>query len=359
MFDSKHRGKGRQPAIPLPTIPLIDLGRGGPVALIDRAPAQLKGLLNDCERHYGRPLLRLGDAVTRRWLAGRELPYAAELATIVARVGRPGTTMLNFSYEWSCTCGVGPDPGQQGSRLLRTLDWPTRGLGRNVVVARQEGATGVYYNATWPGFVGVLTAMAPGRFSAAINQPPMARRTPLMPLDWLIGRSSIWNAEGLPPAHLLRQVFEECATYAEAMAMLRDAPLCAPVFFTLSGAAADEGCVIERLPAEARVHAAPTSIANHWRGFDRPGHARGDQSEERVAAMDRLRRVAPNDLSWLAPPILNPTTRIAAVMNAAGATLVLQGWEREGAATAVFTLAAPDRAGTTDTTRDSPTVAPA
>ena len=61
---------------------------------------------------------------------------------------------------------------------VRTLDWPFKGLGRHIAVARMRGAGGGdFFSVTWPGYVGALTAMAPGRFAACINQAPMWRRS--------------------------------------------------------------------------------------------------------------------------------------------------------------------------------------
>jgi hypothetical protein len=40
-----------------------------------------------------------------------------------------------------------------------------------------RGPAGEYYSVTWPGYVGTLTALAPDRFAAAINQAPLRRRT--------------------------------------------------------------------------------------------------------------------------------------------------------------------------------------
>lgn len=333
----------------LPPIPLINLGREPPTALIDRARPHLDRLLDGCERHYGRVVLAAGDAVTRRWLERSASPYRDDIAAIAAHVGRPGAVMLNLSYEWSCTCGIGPDPQQPGNRLLRTLDWPTPALGASVVVARQEGAAGAYYNVTWPGFAGVLTAMAPGRFSAAINQPPLRKVSPSLYLDWVISRPGIWRQRSLPPSHLLRQVFDRCRTFEEALAMLRDTPICVPVFFTLSGAEAGQGVVIERLETGAAVHPSPASISNHWLAIDRAGHARGEDSHARRRLMDARLGDAANDFSWLTPPILNPTTRLAAILNARAGSLIVQGWEEDGAATAVLRFEDPaggDRAGT-------------
>ena len=344
----------------LPGIPLFDIGEGGPVALIERAPAQLGRLLRGCERQYGTVVLRVGDAISRRWLERTGNPYRDEIAAIARRIGRPGPTMLNLSFEWSCTCGVGADPADGGgSRLLRTLDWPTPALGASVVVARQEGPAGAYYNITWPGFVGVLTAMAPGRFSAAINQPPMHRVSSFLYLDWMIGRRVLWRNCNLPPAHLLRRVLDTCRDYDEALARLRDTPICTPVFYSLSGLDADQGCVIERLEDRAVVHPAPTSVSNHWRSMPRPGHGRGEGSEIRWQAMEEIRDGSPNDFSWLVPPILNAATRVAVIANAAAGRLVVQGWEADGPATAVFTLPAHPGAETRGTTRDLAPVRPA
>ena len=40
-----------------------------------------------------------------------------------------------------------------------------------------RGAAGEFINVSWPGYAGTLTASAPGRFAAAINQAPLRRRT--------------------------------------------------------------------------------------------------------------------------------------------------------------------------------------
>jgi hypothetical protein len=84
-------------------------------------------------------------------------------------------------------------------RLLRVLDWRQPGLGRALIVVRQRGAAGDFANLTWPGFVGVVTAMAPGRFAVALNQPPMMSWGLTAPLDWLVGRIRVWRSRALPP----------------------------------------------------------------------------------------------------------------------------------------------------------------
>ena len=46
------------------------------------------------------------------------------------------------------------------------------------------------------------------------------------------------------------------------------------------------------------------------------------------------------DFSWLAPPVLNPTTRVVMVSDAAEGRLVAQGFEAMRPATAPLELAA-------------------
>ena len=129
-----------------------------------------------------------------------------------ASAGR-GVHMLNLSFEWFCTSSVAADPAGGGVRLLRTLDWPLSSLGRTLVAAVMTGPAGNYVNITWPGFAGVVTAVARGRFAAAINQPPMLRTGFGAPADWLAARCSVWRRHALPPAHLLRVALDSCATY--------------------------------------------------------------------------------------------------------------------------------------------------
>ncbi|HZT86350.1 MAG TPA: hypothetical protein VFA12_00185 [Stellaceae bacterium] len=291
-------------------------------------------LLRRGRRLLSPPILMIGDHASRRWLARAANPYLDEIDATAALVGRSGVYALDTSYEWCCTCGVAPDP-DGGVRLLRVLDWGQPGLGEALVVARQRGPAGEFANVTWPGFVGVVTAMAPGRFAVALNQPPAMswRLTP--PLDWLVARVRVQRSAALPPAHLLRQVCEQAATYAQAVQRLREVPLCLPALFSVAGVDAGEGCVIERLPDAALCRPMPTAVANHWVGFDLPGHPRGRHSRERQSQMEAVQ--ARND-GWLAPPVVNRWTRLTAAMNPSNGRLIVQGWNGDRAITAPLTL---------------------
>ena len=322
----------------LPPIPLRRVEGAG--SLLEAEGARLNALLAGASRTYPSFLIRFGDGVSRRWLQRNGNPYLEEIEAVARILGRPGAFFLNLSYEWSCTCAVGPSAEGDQGRLLRVLDWPFEGLGRNLVAARQRGPAGDWINLTWPGFTGSIQGLAPGRFAAAFNQAPLRRRSPSMILDWGIDRVGVWRGRGLPPAHLLRQVFEQARDYEEARRRLSEAPLAMPALFSLAGPKPEQACVIERLERQGFVHDGPQVVANHWLGPRPKARSRGEDSEGRAATLEREAGSAGHGLDWLKPPVLNPTTRLAMVAEPGSGRLIAQGFEEDGPATAVTAISA-------------------
>ncbi len=171
-----------------------------------------------------RTALRALDALSRRWLAKQDSVHLDEIDAIAHRLGRPGAYFLSVNYEWGCSCRVAPSPEGTSARLVRVLDWVTYGLGRYVIAARVAGAAGPFITLTWPGYTGVLQAMALGRFAAALNQAPMRRRLGHFYLDWAVNRGRVWRMSHLTPAHLLREVFETATSFEDAKRMLAERP---------------------------------------------------------------------------------------------------------------------------------------
>ena len=310
-------------------IPELDLGTEGPVALYDALPEAAGRLLAIGRRTYTAVGLALADPVSRMWLRRSDSPYAGDVAAIASRMGRPGVWTLNLSYEWGCTTGVGSAPGG-GMRLLRVLDWPLPGLGREVVVADTVAAAGRYRNVTWPGAVGVLTALCPGRFALAINQAPLQRRGPILPIDWTLDRIAVYRSTAMPPAHLARLVCETAPDYETAREILLQSPICIPAIFTLAGTRPGQGCVIEHRGRDAIATDGPGAIANQWVATAQAARPRGEANGERMAAM--AEEIAePNgmsgDFSWVASPILNERTRLAVIANPLTGHLAVRGYE--------------------------------
>lgn len=321
--------RDKAPMSARPVIPLVDVGDAGPLGLVKAEPERMAALLDVAQAHYSGPVLSIADRLSEYWMARNDNPYLEEILNVADYLGDPGIFMLNMSYEWSCTSAIGPDLERTGNRLLRTLDWPLDGLGRNVIVARMRGEAGSYDAVTWPGFSGVLTAMAPGRFSAAINQPPLRKRSRIFPIDWGLERVRMWREDALPPVHLLRQVFDQCESFDEAFDVLTTEPIAMPAFFTLSGIGTRENALIERTPDEVSFQIGPNAIANHWRNLKIPSYGRGIGSQARLKKMDEFRYDTANNFTWVVPPILNPTTRLSVIANAAEGSLQVLGWERE------------------------------
>ena len=329
----------------LPSIPFFDARGLSPAATARCLPRQLEDLMQTATRRYTRAGLTLGDAVSRRWLARNGNPYLAEISETADVIGRDGAYLLNVSYEWACTTGTRPAPGG-GQMLLRVLDWDLDGLGRNLCAIRRAGPAGEWIDIGWPGFSGAITGMAPGRFAAAINQPPLpssaigrsAPRPMAIAADWLASRSSVWRSRALPPAHLLRRVFDEAPDWDSAIAMLAETPLSAGAFFTVAGPNEGQGCVIERTQTRFAIRRAePTvAVANHWLALPDGGIPRGHESAARLASLEASLASAddPFAFGWLRSPVICADTRIALVADPASGRLLAQGWERGAVATA-------------------------
>ena len=330
----------------IPEIPLVDIGRGGGIALFDAQADRAAALVETAlSAHALLPLAaRLADRISLRWLTRQANPYRDEIAYIAEHLSRRGAYFLNIVYEWACSTSAAPDPSGNGARMIRVLDWGLTGIGRYVVIARHETAAGPFYNATWPGFVGVLTAMAPGRFAAAINQAP---RMPIVGPRWLdeaLSRVRLLSlADALPAAHLLRRVCEEAGDYENAVAMLMDRSvlLAMPAIFSLSGTGRTQCCVIEAIARDRRLHRGAeidnftVGVANDWLSSDLDGVPRPHALEwERMAPREnnQVRRKAVCALqggafagtSDLAPPVLNSHTVLVAAANAATGEMLVE-----------------------------------
>jgi hypothetical protein len=229
-----------------------------------------------------------------------------------------------------------------GATLRRVLDWPFPRLGELVVVARQDGPAGDFFNITWPGANGSFHGMAPGRFAAAINQAPMRRHGTGFAGDWFRNRLAARRATGWPAAHLLRHVFETAPDYAQAKHLLCETPLAVPALFILSGVTAQDSCVIERTETDFAVRemeAGRVCTANHFETrLDGPlWEARPIDSPGRAAC---ARAVSGNveGFAWFTAPIANINSRLVFNADAGTGTLELAGTAGTGFVTELFTL---------------------
>jgi len=336
------------------TIPFVDLRDKSPIDLLRNYPDKARDTIKASTRMYGMAsraaslvALPFADKRSRAWLARSNNPYLYEIESFAEILGTPGVYALNLSYEWGCTSGVYRTADSVS--MLRVLDWPFPQLGRNVMVVLQKGRAGEFFNLTWPGISGVYTAMAPGRFSATINLAPMRQHKLGFVGDWLRNRVIAGNQNALPPAHLLRQVFEQADSYEAAKKMLSETRIAVPAIFVLAGTREGEGCVIERLENTAEILELSASqqltASNHFRSslsmVGSGWRSREPDSEGRYRQSCNIHGYdLVNHFDWLRSPVINQFTRLCVVMDASTRRLVVQGFEGMLQVTDVFTLPA-------------------
>jgi hypothetical protein len=330
----------------LQPIPVTTIPAGGLVRYAIDGDARVRALRDDCISKLPRgaaSLLPALDSATHRWLRRSNSPYVEDIAAIAASLEYHGVWFLNGCYQWGCTA-VARDQ-DNAPWLARTLDWPFPGLGRRLEVVRMQGSAGDFDNVTWPGYVGILTASAAGRFAAAINQAPLRRRTRhpgLRPFDIALNALRTWRIRHIPPDHLLRAVFEIAKTYGEARARLEQTPVARPVIYTLVGCERGERCVIERTEDGFQTRDDDTTAANDWIRASWPWEARVSsetlltRSYEEAADNSRTRReqlagwrgqFASAGFEWVTKPVLNSNTRLAVEMCPALGRLRAVGYE--------------------------------
>lgn len=323
----------------LPDIPFERLGKQNWDILLDRHRDRAHDLIRN-GRDLVKPMpLRVLDGLSRRW-AQRSNNRHYDLISKMAADMPAGLWFMNFCYEWGCTTRVGSDPHSGTPIMLRCLDWPFNGIGRNLIMVEKGAHVGApYFAATWPGYTAVITGMKPGAFAAAINQAPLSAPIQFHFANWGIARGKVWRSRAVTPGHLLEQVFDEVEDFQQAKKILCETPVALPVIYSLTGIRDGEACVIERTEYDYLLREGEAVAANHWEGFGHLAQSRGVDSAGRSICLAASQWPPEQPFSWLDPPVLNGDTRLAAELCAKTGDFRLRGYEANGPATSVFDLA--------------------
>jgi len=158
---------------------------------------------------------------------------------------------INFSWCTSCVKYT----TMHGMIHMRNMDWPLERLEEGTVILNYKNAlAGDFKTITWPGFSGVISGVAKGRFSASINMNAI---------------DNSFDVGGKPVAFILRDAFEKCRTCKNALDYISNQRVMAPAFVHLAGIKKSEHYVIDLNPNQTHIwyphefHMDPFAIANH------------------------------------------------------------------------------------------------
>lgn len=179
--------------------------------------------------------------------------YAEDIKTIakLLKVEEGDIICGNLEYELAM-CGVTNPFGctaaaiyvpKLGMLHVRNLDWPGECIGKYTIKVVYQSHFGSFTAVTWPGYVGILSAVAKNRFSATISLLPWPG------FDWLPKP----NIFGWPASFLLRYIFENCESFEDAFKKIKKTPVVAPVIITLVGPKKGQAVAIERGTKDYKV----------------------------------------------------------------------------------------------------------
>lgn len=312
----------------LPRIPLIELSDLGFDRVAFSYNKRVRAVFDTLQRRYsiyGVDFLPMIDRKCSKWLSASKTPYRNEIEAIANKFKKPGTYALNVFFEFGCTSAVAPDLDEEGARLLHTLDWPLNGLGSLVVAVRRQSPHGKWVNITWPGYVGCLQGIAPGRFAAAINQAPYGNSKNAA-MNWVSAKMRWLGQKDMPPSFLLRKVFEECKDFDAAVSMLEKVPISSSAIFSIVGPEEGEFAIIERTETERKTTKRQPAVTNHWLNNEFSGRAVGYKSEDRLFTIKSRLASNAHGWDWLRVPVLNPTTQLAMDLNPKTARMKIIGY---------------------------------
>lgn len=156
----------------------------------------------------------------------------------------------------ACSAFAIDAPG--GPLHARNLDWWTQNdlLSTSTLVSCFTGApAGDFISIGWPGFAGMLSGLAPGRFAVTLNAVLSDEPQQL----------------AMPVGLLMRQVFEEARNFDEAVERLSTAPLSCDCLLLVSGVRPGQMLVIERTPTRHAIRRAENGfvhVTNDYRLID-------------------------------------------------------------------------------------------
>lgn len=268
---------------------------------LDRPPAERWGDLAPHAHRIG-PMMRayladIGDLGAYRplleaYVAERvpaELREELEAVAAIAGVAFEEVVAANLYYDavklaFGCTAFVraGPD----GPVHHRNLDWwsPNDVLTENTVVVHYHRGGRRHFSVVgWPGFVGALSGVAPGRFAVTLNA--------------VLSDEPAELAEAM--TFLLRRALDEAHDYDAAVELLATTPVLSDSLLLISGVEPEQMCVVERTPTRHARRGAIEGVVvvtNDYRALETSNARADDLAATSCARYDRASSLAPREV---------------------------------------------------------------
>lgn len=135
----------------------------------------------------------------------------------------------------------------------------------------------VFRSVGWPGFIGVMSGVAPGRFAITLNAVLSEEPTTL----------------ATPVVFLIRDVLETAPSFEDAVRRLCDTPILTDVLLLVTGAEAGQRVVIERTPTRHAVRTGhPLVVTNDYRALSSSTEATTELQRTSCGRFDRASALA-------------------------------------------------------------------
>lgn len=207
---------------------------------------------------------------------GQEIDALAEMCGLSSEE----VLVANLYYDaikvvLGCTAFAVDTP--KGPLHARNLDWWTENnILRDyttIMDFSRDGAL-LFQAVSWPGFIGVLSGLAPGRFAITLNAVSSHEQACL----------------AQPVTLLLRQVFEQAGSYEEAVKMLATEKIVSDCLLLVTGTKQGQLAVIERTPTKGIVREPEgdlIAVTNHYRALGIDAGTEGELQTTSCGRYDR------------------------------------------------------------------------
>ncbi len=214
--------------------------------LREQAAAHGRALLDGTLTNIPRGLGAIADMV-RLATGGR---FHDEAKAIAQRLGVRWRDVVLAAVSYDLTiatigCSTLALASADGPILVRNLDWWPEALlaQTSYKIVYTKNQQSAYVTAGWPGSLGVVTGMVPGKFAFAINA--------------VASPDERVSLRGYPVLLHLRRVLEDANSFDAALQSFVDTRLAAPCLLTLVGVKNHERIVVERTPSRHALRRPP------------------------------------------------------------------------------------------------------